>query len=217
MRSERPVSRAEDAGETFTSAARRAQFVAAAIDTIAEVGYAHASLGRIAERVGVSKGVISYHFAGKDELVREVIAGVVAKGGEFICERPMTEATAPGRLRAWIESNLEFMAAHRREMMAFFEIMVGSRGDAAVSAAVAELNTGAAAGIQDMLAAGQASGELRADFDPQAVATAIMAIVDAVPPRMVRDPGFDVARYGREIAGLFDAATRGAAPRTRSR
>lgn len=79
MCSERSVSRAGDAGGTFPSAARRAQF-AAAIDTIAEVGHARASLGRIAERVGVSKGVISYHFAGKDELVQEVIADVAAKG-----------------------------------------------------------------------------------------------------------------------------------------
>jgi hypothetical protein len=41
---------------------------AAAIDTIAEVGCARASLGRTAERFGVSKGLISYHFAGRDEL-----------------------------------------------------------------------------------------------------------------------------------------------------
>jgi hypothetical protein len=39
-----------------------------------------------------------------------------------------------------------------------------------------------------------------------------MALIDAVPPRMARDPAFDVARYGREVAGLFDAATRCAAP-----
>jgi hypothetical protein len=34
-----------------------------------------------------------------------------------------------------------------------------------------------------------------------------MALIDAVPPRMARDPAFDVARYGREVAGLFAAAT----------
>lgn len=212
MRSERSVSTV-DPGGTFTSAARRAQFVAAAIDTIAEVGYARASLGRIAERVGVSKGVISYHFAGKGELVREMIADIAAKGGEFVYENAMTEPTTPRRLRAWFESTLSFMAAHRREMVAYFEIAVGSRGDAAVTAAVAELRTGVGAALRDMLAAGQVSGELRQDFDPQAVAMAIMAIVEAIPPLMVRDPGFDIARYGREIADLFDIATRRAAPR----
>ncbi|MGH3170669.1 MAG: TetR family transcriptional regulator C-terminal domain-containing protein, partial [Trebonia sp.] len=118
--------------------------------------------------------------------------------------------------------------AHPRDVVAFFEIAAGSRsdtnsrgdtnsqGDTAVSAVVAALAAGVAAALREMIAGGQASGEFRADFDPQAVATAIIAVVEAIPPRMARDPDFDVAGYGREIAGLFDAATRSAAPATRS-
>jgi AcrR family transcriptional regulator len=211
MCSERPVSKAGDAAATFTSAARRAQFVAAAIDTIAEVGYAHASLGRIAGRVGVSKGVISYHFAGKEELVLEVIADIAAKGGAFVYARALTLPTAGERLRAWIESILEYTAAHRPETVALHQIITGSQGDAAVSAAVARLVSDVTPAVQALFTDGQASGEFRADFDPQAATTAIMAILDAVPPRMARDPAFDVTRYGREVAGLFDAATRHAA------
>lgn len=213
MRSERSANTAGGIGGTFTSTARRAQFVAAAIDTIAEDGYAHASLGRIAGRVGVSKGVISYHFAGKEELVQEVIADIAARGGAFIYDRAMTLPTAAGRLRAWIESALAYMAAYRTDTVAFYEITAGSRGDASVSPVVAELTSGVTAALQELLAGGQASGEFRADFDPQAVATALLAVTDAVAPRMARDPDFDVARYGREIAGLFDAATRPAQPR----
>jgi AcrR family transcriptional regulator len=212
VRSEHPVSSAGDAGGTFTSAARRAQFVAAAIDTIAEVGYARASLGRIAGRVGVSKGVISYHFAGKDELVREVITDIADRGGAFVYAQAMTLPTAAGRLRAWIESVLGYLAAHRTEAVAFHEIAAASRGDAAVGAALARLVTDVTPAVRALFADGQASGEFRTDFDPQAAATAIMAVIDAVPPRMARDPDFDVARYGREVAGLFDAATRRPAP-----
>jgi hypothetical protein len=47
----------------------------------------------------------------------------------------------------------------------------------------------------------------RGDFDPQVMAIAIRAAIDAVPPRLARDPGFDVGHYGRELANLFDAAT----------
>ncbi|MGA9830159.1 MAG: TetR family transcriptional regulator, partial [Trebonia sp.] len=43
---------------TFIETARRAQIMAAAIDTIAELGFGQASLARIAERAGTSKGVI---------------------------------------------------------------------------------------------------------------------------------------------------------------
>jgi len=213
VRSEQSVSKTGDAAATFTSAARRAQFVAAAIDTIAEVGYARASLGRIAGRVGVSKGVISYHFAGKEELVQEVLAHIAATGGAFVYARALTLPTAAERLRAWIESILEYTAAHRAETVAFHEIVTGSQGDAAVSAAVARLVTDVTPAVQALFADGQASGEFREDFDPQAAMTALMAVLDAVPPRMARDPGFDVVRYGREVAGLFDAATRRAAPR----
>jgi AcrR family transcriptional regulator len=207
MRSEQSANIAGDIGGTFTSTARRAQFIAAAIDTIAEVGYGQASLARIAGRVGVSKGVISYHFAGKEELVQEVIADIAAKGGAFVYARALTLPTAAGRLRAWIESMLEYTAAHRTETVAFHEIITGSQGDAAVSAAVARLVTDVTPAVQALFADGQASGEFREDFDPQAATTAIMAVLDAVPPRMARDPDFDVARYGREVAGLFDAAT----------
>ncbi len=64
----------------FTETARRAQIVAAAIDTIAELGYGQASMARIAERVGITKGVIAYHFDGKEELIREIVIASPAYG-----------------------------------------------------------------------------------------------------------------------------------------
>jgi hypothetical protein len=100
--------------------------------------------------------------------------------------------------------------------VAYHEIITGSQGDAAVSAAVARLVTDVTPAVRALFADGQASGEFREDFDPQAATTALMAVIDAVPPRMARDPAFDVARYGREVAGLFDAATRRAAPPERA-
>ena len=65
MRSE-AILTGQKTGRTFTETARRAQIIAAAIDTIAELGYGQASLARIAETAGTSKGVIIYHFGGKD-------------------------------------------------------------------------------------------------------------------------------------------------------
>jgi AcrR family transcriptional regulator len=54
---------------TLTEQARRAQIIAAAMETIAELGYAHASFAQIAKRAGLSStGLISYHFASKKEL-----------------------------------------------------------------------------------------------------------------------------------------------------
>jgi AcrR family transcriptional regulator len=50
-----------------------------------ESGFAAASLGAIAERIGVSKGVLSYHFAGKGELLHEVVARVLTEAACSTC------------------------------------------------------------------------------------------------------------------------------------
>jgi TetR/AcrR family transcriptional regulator, fatty acid metabolism regulator protein len=203
----RPATATE--GRTFTETARRAQIVAAAVDTIAELGYVQASLARIAERIGVSKGVISYHFARKEDLVQEVVRDVLAKAAAYMRPRVEAESTAAGRLRAAIESNLAFMGEYRRDMVALFEIVVNTRGAAgSPQPAVARATGGGAAALRELLASGQASGEFRADFDPLVMATAIRSAIDAAPRLLAADPGFDVGHYGRELAGIFDLATR---------
>ena len=45
---------------SFIEAARRAQLIESAIETIATLGYVHASLAQVAKRAGISKSVITY-------------------------------------------------------------------------------------------------------------------------------------------------------------
>src|ERR1700680_2305016 len=94
---------------SFAETARRAQIVDCAIDTIAEVGFAKASVDQIAKRAGVSKGVITYHFPSKEQIVDAVIERLVPAGRTYMEPRIMAETSAAGRLRAYIESDLEFI------------------------------------------------------------------------------------------------------------
>lgn len=193
---------------TFTVVARRAQIVQAAIDTIADVGYFKASLDRIGARIGISKGLIGYHFAGKDELIKQLVDDVIAEGLAYMHPRILAATTGRGRLRAYIESNLDFIREHRNAMVAIVEIARNDvrdvrrqyYGHAEVDQAVQKL--------VELLTASQSAGELRADFDPRAMAVMIRAAIDAVSPRQVADPDFDVDRYAREVAHTFDLATR---------
>jgi AcrR family transcriptional regulator len=194
---------------TFTEQARRRQIVGAAIDTIAEVGYGQASLARIAARVGISKGVISYHFAGKDDLMKQVVTDVVEAGRAYILPRVFGESTGPAMLRAYIESNLTFMRDHRNYMVAVVEIIrngafttdSGRRVDGQDIDVATRL-------LREQLARLQAGGELRSDFDPGVMAVAIRATIDVVPHRLVLDPHFDIDKYASEIVTTFDLATR---------
>lgn len=55
--------------------------------------------------------------------------------------------------------------------------------------------------------AAQRAGEFR-EFDARVMLTALRGAIDAVVLRWVGDPEFDVARAGRELADIFDRATR---------
>ena len=201
-----PGAAADEPERTFIETARRAQIAAAAIDTIAEVGYAGASFARIAERLGISRGLISYHFAGKDDLMTQVVHQAAEQAKDYISPRVLAESTGPAMLRAYIQSNLAFMRDHRNNVIAMIEIARSAEGrstfygDADVVNAVGALEQG--------LSGFQAAGQFRPDFDPHVMAIAIRAAIEAASPRLALDPEFDIDNYSREIITVFDLATR---------
>jgi TetR/AcrR family transcriptional regulator, fatty acid metabolism regulator protein len=207
MRSEKGTS-GQKTGRTFIETARRAQIVAAAIDTIAELGYGQASLARIAETAGTSKGVIIYHFGSKDDLIREIVTELSAKGRAYMGPRLEAEPTGAGMLRAYIQSNMAFIRENRNHVLAIVEIVFNGRGADGRPLYDPAIRLEGAEALRQLLAYFQGTGEFRADFDPDVMAMAIRAALDAVPPRLARDPQLDIGRYGRELADLFGAAVR---------
>ena len=188
---------------TFSEQARRAQIVSAAITTIAADGYRNASLAQIAKRAGLSStGLISYHFAGKDELIGEVVRTIVADIGGYMAGRMAGARGAAGALRAYIEGNIDFIATHPEQMKALMDIFLG--GGFAYGAA--SENT-AVSPLEDIFRSGQAAGELR-NFDPAVMAILVQRAVDGLPFLLGIRPDLDVAAYKREVVMTFDLATR---------
>ncbi len=112
---------------SFIEEARRRQIVDTAIVIIANRGYSQASLSEIARGVGCSKGVISYHFEGKEELVEEILSRLLREPAEFIKRRVDATKTALDKLRAYVEANFEYMQDHRDQYVALVDLW-GSRG-----------------------------------------------------------------------------------------
>ncbi|WP_190024254.1 TetR/AcrR family transcriptional regulator [Streptomyces hiroshimensis] len=190
------------------SSARRAQIVAAAIEVIADAGYAKASFARIARQAGLSStGMISYHFAGKDDLMREVVAEVARVAEAYVRPRIEAQGTPSGRLRAFIEASVEVIAAYPKHMPALVEVLTHLRDDDPsrhdlVSTQVAAMDVQ----VERMREAQQA-GAFR-EFDPRVMVTAIRGAIDSAVVRAAKDPDFDAVAWGRELADTFDLATR---------
>ncbi len=188
---------------SVTATARRSQIVTATIEVIAELGYGQASFARIAERAELSSTrLISYHFAGRDELIRAVADDVIASIGEYIAQRIGAETSAAGMLRAYIEGMVEFTATHRGRMKALLEVFLGGglHYDASTDQDVISH-------VETILRQGQAGGEFRA-FDPRVMATAVQRAVEGLPFLLESVPDLDCASYGRELVTLFELGTR---------
>ena len=197
-------------GRSPAQTARRAQIVEATIETIAELGYGPASFARIAERAGLSSTrLISYHFAGKSELIQAVLSQVYAEIAEYMAEH-MRDVRGPrDALLTYIRVLVAFIAQHPVQMRALMSVFLDYRAEDGARSYGSDDEQNALAPLQDILRAGQAIGEFR-DFDVFVVATTIQRAIDGLPFLLQTSPDLDLAVYAEELATMFDLATRNA-------
>ncbi|RZT86605.1 TetR family transcriptional regulator [Pseudonocardia sediminis] len=204
MRSENePGGRKEP---SFIEQARRRQIVAAAIDTVAEQGFGAASLAAIARTAGVSKGVISYHFSGKEELMEACVEGIYTGIAERVV--PKLEGLAPlEMIREHVLAVAHEGLTHRDEMLAVGEIVTHlRRKDGSLRYGVAD-NEVLYQGYEHMYALGRSEGVLR-EFDHRVMAVTLQASLDAMFGYWVAHPGSDLMAHAEQLADLVVAAVR---------
>ncbi len=198
----------QSSGRTFTESARRTQIVQAAIEVIAEVGYAKTSFAKIAEQAGLSStGMISYHFKGKADLVQEVINEVMRLSAEYMVPRIEAAEDYRGKLRAYIESNIALLEIYPEHLQAVTEVLTNLKGDDPQRIGFAEATRSVMDTHEQYMREAQAAGEFR-EFDTQVMVMAIRGAIDSLVVRAATHPGLDIAACGRELADIFDLATR---------
>ncbi|KAF0847450.1 TetR/AcrR family transcriptional regulator [Nocardia caishijiensis] len=187
---------------TAIERARRAQIVRAAIDTIAESGYAGASFSAIADAAGLSStGLISYHFARKQNLMDEVMRTILAEFTAFVAAR--SEHGGPAeRLAAFIIANCEFVRDHRNHLVTMLRLQAAAP-DPEARARQAESDR---AKLADLFVRGRAAGEFR-EFDPDLMAGFVLSLRNGVILRAAAEPGFDLATCTTELLTTIRLAT----------
>jgi len=191
---------------TFTQRKRREQLLGCAIDVIVDHGFQGMSVGEVARRAGVSKGVVTYHFAVKDDLVYEVVAQIFDSITEFLESR--LGRTTPGTfvadyLTAWIE----YYRTHTRYMLAIGEIWSNFRDETGRRRFGEHAVEGELASVERALELGQGDGS-RGQFSTRVMAVTMKAALDALLGQLADDPELDLEAYGDELVALFERATR---------
>ncbi|AKT36055.1 uncharacterized protein CMC5_001670 [Chondromyces crocatus] len=200
------VSKTKSGGQSgsFVEAARRAQIVQCAIDAIATGGYAQASLAQIAQRAGISKGVISYHFAGKDELIEQVFAEVMGQVVKAVLPEVERAPRATDKLRLYIEGSIEFMRTHPAHTISLLEIWNGYRKADGKPGFDATSYEPGISFLESIFRQGQAEGEFRRFATRPAAVTLRSAIDGVLVQYATYGDKVDLKENCRELVTLFE-------------
>jgi betaine-aldehyde dehydrogenase len=85
---------------------RRHQLVEVTIDSLAELGYVGTTLAQIANRAGVSPGLVAHYFGDKDGLLDAAFRSLARRVGNQVRARLRQVGTPRGRIQAVIDANL---------------------------------------------------------------------------------------------------------------
>jgi AcrR family transcriptional regulator len=194
------------ASATFTQRKRREQLVDCAIDAVVELGFQGTSVGEVAQRAGVSKGVVTYHFAAKGDLIFAVVALIFDSITEALESR--LRGTSPETFVAdYINAWVEYYRTHTAYMLAIGEIWSNFRDERGHQHFGAQAVAGELGVVQRVLEHGQDQGIL-GKFDARVMAVSIKAALDALLTQLAADPELDLEAYGAELVTLFERATR---------
>jgi AcrR family transcriptional regulator len=196
----------DEGARSVTNRARRAQIVRATTELIAEQGYRAATFQAVAKRAGLpSTRTISYHFAGKDDLIAAVTSEIFRVIGEFVSAQATAPADPRAALAAYIRSAVELNEARQTEMRALTSIFLDHRpsGERPYDA---KRENSAVGRVQDILERGQTDGTF-GRFDPWVMAVTIQRSLDGIAFLLDQRPDLDLAHYADELVRTFDRAT----------
>lgn len=192
-------SPAEDAGKatTFTRQARKAQIIAMTVELVAEKGYAGVSLSGIAERAGITKPAVLYHFSSKAAVVsaayEQVLHELVAHVGAAVDAAAAEEGPS-----SYARSMIGHLSAHPRHARMIIEALSNQEGERDTSARWKPL----AALVQE---ARRARG-LAPDPDARTTALVVGGAIDAIVSEKLHDPDYDAEAAAEQLTDLIEAA-----------
>ncbi|WP_411144321.1 TetR/AcrR family transcriptional regulator [Streptomyces sp. x-80] len=183
---------------TFTERARRAQLIECTIDLISTRGYPAASLSAIAERAGLSKAAVLYHFTSKDNLTRAALAQVLEQFGAYVTERVARATDPKDAIIAYVRAMIGYQQANRRQVRVITEMLLDDHGGTRLKTPGAHDTHERWQTLAALLADGQRAGVLR-DFDPQTLALAIGGAIDGVIGHWLAHPELDLDAATAEL------------------
>jgi AcrR family transcriptional regulator len=166
---------------------RRGEIVAAARAIVAQRGMEALTIGALEGELRFTRGVITYHFRDKDEIVAAVLQSALEEIDASTHAQVAAGATPAEKVRAVLRANLRGFLEHREAGLILLSFW-GRLSDAKVRKANAALFATYRERTASVLTAGRRAGAFAA-HEAQALASVIVGVVIGLAAQVYFDPG----------------------------
>ena len=171
-------------------APKQARLIRSAYKVMGEKGMTHLSLQDVADEAGVSKAILPYYFASKENLTLLTMRWVLARVAQRIREAIEQVDTANEKVSAMIDAIFVSPESNRRFYLVFFDFLgYAARNDrfADVGATFHEICNGLYA---EVIRLGQEEGVFR-EGDAHESAAIVRALVDGLFTQWIQDKDWE--------------------------
>lgn len=166
----------------------RQQVLDAAIKVLAKRGFTNTSVSDIADAAGMSKGVVHYHFANKEDLIVRVLQQCYDTLSAAVRSAWSEPGTPPERIRRALRAMWLTRTSGSAEMTVVADMMAQGIHDPKIKKAIAaRFHTSREELVQELVSSFEKVG-LRPKLPAEVVARIVMASMDGLGLHEIFDP-----------------------------
>ncbi len=167
---------------------RRAEIVTAARRIVAKQGLDALTFGALEGALSFTRGVVTYHFASKDEIVRAVFASAIDEIEASVRAEVLASDTIEDKVRAVLHANVRGFVDRVEAGRVLLSFWGRLSSDPEIRRINAELYARYRAKSAKLLRAARAAGTI-AKIDPKTMATLLVGLVLGIATQHYFEPG----------------------------
>lgn len=184
---------------------RREQIIRGCVEVLSREGYRNASLARIAEAAGVSKGLISHYFFDRETLMEQTAVATVAYLRAEVASAIDLTAEVPEVISAAVHHAAQLRRTHSRELRAVDQIAHNLRHQDGTPRLDLRAYEETYQAQEQLFQRGQQEGTLR-DFDTRVMTVTYQGAVDTMIAYLDTHPEADARAYADALVDLLLSA-----------
>jgi AcrR family transcriptional regulator len=187
----------------LSAAARKDALIRATVAVVAKHGYPRASLTKIAETAGVSKGLLWHYFRDNDDLMTQTARSTLVLVRTAVADDLDLTAPVTTIIRSAIARAARLPLTHPDELSAVEAIVANLRdADGRPRLDLTEYDE-TYAQQEALFRRGQREGSLRSNHDPHLMAVTYQGAVDTMLAYLQTHPDTDPAQHAAALADLL--------------